>query len=133
MLSPQGKHTFTHALLHAPTPPAAAQIAAATLERLLESRERASPRRSSPTLKLELIDAAVAAGYVATGSRGTRRGSATSAAGRWSATPSVVPTPRGLWDNSGHDGPVDVALFVAGVPIGACRWPRWTPQPPTRR
>lgn len=38
-----------------------------------------------------------------------------------------------VWDNSGHDGPVDVALFVAGVPIGACRWPRWTPQPLTSR
>jgi len=129
MLSPQGKHTITHALLHAPTPLAAAQIAAATLERLLERRERAAPRWSSPTLKLELIDAAVAAGYVATGSGETRRGSATSAAGRWSATPSVVPTPPGLWDNSGHDGPVDVALFAAGVLIGADRWPRWTPQP----
>jgi len=83
---------------------------------------RASPRRSSPTLTLELIDAAVAAGYVATASRGTRRGSATSAADRWSATPSVVPTARGCGTAPGTtvlstwrcSSPVSRSVPVAG-------------------
>ncbi len=32
-----------------------------------------------------------------------------------------------VWDNSRLDGPQEVALFAAGMPIGACRWPSWTP------
>jgi predicted ABC-type ATPase len=32
-----------------------------------------------------------------------------------------------VWDNSRHDGPVEVGLFATGMPIGACRWPAWTP------
>ena len=32
-----------------------------------------------------------------------------------------------VWDNSRLDGPEEVALFAAGMPIGACRWPSWTP------
>jgi predicted ABC-type ATPase len=31
-----------------------------------------------------------------------------------------------VWDNSGHDGPREVALFAAGIPIGACNWPMWS-------
>ncbi len=32
-----------------------------------------------------------------------------------------------VWDNSRFDGPQEVALFAGGMPIGACRWPSWTP------
>jgi predicted ABC-type ATPase len=32
-----------------------------------------------------------------------------------------------IWDNSRRDGPEEVALFAGGVPIGRCRWPGWTP------
>lgn len=37
------------------------------------------------------------------------------------------------WDNSRHDGPADVALFAYGLPVGPCTWPAWTPQPLTTR
>ena len=32
-----------------------------------------------------------------------------------------------VWDNSGYDGPIEVALFAQGVPIGPCTWPSWAP------
>ena len=34
-----------------------------------------------------------------------------------------------VWDNSRRDGPVGVALFVKGMPVGPWTWPAWTPQP----
>ncbi len=32
-----------------------------------------------------------------------------------------------VWDNSRYDGPEEIAMFAGGMPIGACRWPSWTP------
>lgn len=37
-----------------------------------------------------------------------------------------------VFDNSGP-GPVTIATFVAGDPVGACRWPAWAPAPLTAR
>jgi len=33
-----------------------------------------------------------------------------------------------VWDNSSHEGPHAVALFVGGLPVGDPTWPDWTPQ-----
>ena len=32
-----------------------------------------------------------------------------------------------VFDNSGLDGPVELAMFAGGSPVGRCRWPDWTP------
>ena len=32
-----------------------------------------------------------------------------------------------VWDNSGANGPSEVALLAQGMPIGPLRWPAWTP------
>jgi predicted ABC-type ATPase len=37
-----------------------------------------------------------------------------------------------FWDNAGHDGPDQVALFIDGQPVGRPRWPDWTPPELTR-
>jgi predicted ABC-type ATPase len=34
-----------------------------------------------------------------------------------------------LYDNSRHTGPVKIADFFAGLPIGAATWPGWAPKP----
>lgn len=34
-----------------------------------------------------------------------------------------------LYDNSRRAGPVKIAEFFAGLPIGAATWPEWTPEP----
>jgi predicted ABC-type ATPase len=33
-----------------------------------------------------------------------------------------------LYDNSRHAGPVKIADFFAGLPIGAATWPEWAPE-----
>lgn len=37
------------------------------------------------------------------------------------------------YDNSRRRGPVEVALFVGGFPVGDPTWPSWAPQAMTRR
>jgi len=34
-----------------------------------------------------------------------------------------------VWDNSRRDGPVELALFAHGMPVGPCTWPARMPQP----
>lgn len=34
-----------------------------------------------------------------------------------------------LYDNSRREGPVKIADFFAGLPIGAAAWPEWAPKP----
>jgi predicted ABC-type ATPase len=34
-----------------------------------------------------------------------------------------------VYDNSRPDGPVNIAEFFGGLPIGAATWPKWTPEP----
>jgi predicted ABC-type ATPase len=34
-----------------------------------------------------------------------------------------------LYDNSGRAGPVKIADFFGGLPIGATTWPAWAPEP----
>jgi predicted ABC-type ATPase len=36
-------------------------------------------------------------------------------------------------DNSGFDGPDEVAMFAGGVAVGPCRWPDWAPASLTDR
>jgi predicted ABC-type ATPase len=38
-----------------------------------------------------------------------------------------------VWDNARHDGPTEVALFAAGLPVGSCHWPAWAPSTLTQR
>jgi predicted ABC-type ATPase len=38
-----------------------------------------------------------------------------------------------FWDNSAHDGPVDVAIVRLGVLDGPARWPDWAPSDLTAR
>jgi predicted ABC-type ATPase len=33
------------------------------------------------------------------------------------------------YDNSGSAGPVSIAEFFGGLPIGAATWPKWAPEP----
>jgi predicted ABC-type ATPase len=33
-----------------------------------------------------------------------------------------------FWDNSGHDGPRSVALFIDGVVVGSPNWASWAPK-----
>lgn len=38
-----------------------------------------------------------------------------------------------FWDNSRHNGPMLVALFTDGLPVGAMNWPSWAPEALTQR
>ena len=132
----------------------AAQVAAATRDRLLELREPfiAETVFSHPS-KLELIDGAVAAGYtvvlhalmvpedlsvqrvahrVASGGHAVPEDKIRQRYERlWPLVVDAIgriDTAR-VWDNSRRDGPVEVALFVHGMPVGPCTWPAWTPRP----
>ena len=132
----------------------AAQVAATTRDRLLELGEPfiAETVFSHPS-KLEFIDAAVAAGYtvalhavmvpadlavhrvaqrVASGGHAVPEDKIRQRYQRlWPLVVDAIgraDTAR-VWDNSRRDGPVKVALFVHGMPVGPCTWPTWTPQP----
>jgi predicted ABC-type ATPase len=136
----------------------AAQVAAKTRARLLELGEpfMAEMVFSHPS-KLELLDLAVAAGYtvalhavmvpeslavqrvahrVASGGHDVPEDKIRQRYQRlWPLVADAIgrtDTAR-VWDNSRRDGPVEVALFAHGMPVGPCTWPPWTPLPLTRR
>lgn len=130
----------------------AAQVAARTRTRLLELREPfiAETVFSHPS-KLDLLDAASAAGYivelhvllvpeeltvhrvaqrVATGGHAVPEDKIRSRYQRlWPLVADAIGRADAarVWDNSRHDGPAEVALFAAGISIGPCLWPAWTP------
>jgi predicted ABC-type ATPase len=130
----------------------AAQVAAKTRARLLEIREPfiAETVFSHPS-KLDLLDAATAAGYtvevqvllvpeelavqrvafrVASGGHDVPEEKIRARFGRlWPLVVTAIERAdvTHVWDNSRFDGPEEVALFATGIPIGACRWPAWTP------
>lgn len=132
----------------------AAQVAAETRARLLELCEPfIAETVFSHTSKLQLVDAAVAAGYtvalhtlmvpeelavqrvahrVASGGHAVPEDKIRQRYQRlWPLVVAAVArtdTAR-VWDNSRRDGPVEVALFAHGMPVGPCTWPTWTPQP----
>ncbi len=136
----------------------AAAVAAATRSRLisLEQPLIAETVFSHPS-KLELIDEAVAAGYfvalhavlvperlavqrVAYRVRsGGHRVSEEKVRQRyqrlWGQVAIAVERvgSAAFWDNAGHDGPDQVALFIDGQPVGRPRWPVWTPPELARR
>jgi predicted ABC-type ATPase len=136
----------------------AAEIAANTRARLIELGEPfiAETVFSHPS-KLELLDAARAAGYMAElhvllvpeelavqrvafrVSNGGHGVPEEKIRGRFSRLwPLVVAAiekadAAHLWDNSRYDGPQEFGLFADGMAIGACRWPSWTPQQLTSR
>lgn len=131
----------------------AARIAAQTRLRLLDLREPflAETVFSHPS-KLDLLDAASAAGYtvvlhvllvpeelavqrvthrVAHGGHSVPEDKIRTRYQRlWPlvADASGRATVAHAWDNSRHHGPAEVALFAAGIPIGPCTWPAWTPK-----
>ncbi len=130
----------------------AAEIAARTRLRLVEIGEPfiAETVFSHPS-KLELLDAALAANYtvelhvllvpeqlavhrvafrVASGGHGVPEVKIRARFARlWPLVAAAIARAdvAHVWDNSRFDGPEEVALFAAGMPIGACRWPAWTP------
>ena len=130
----------------------AARLAARTRRRLLELHEPfiAETVFSHPS-KLDLLDEAASAGYtiavhvllvpeelavqrvafrVADGGHGVPEPKIRSRYQRlWPLVAAAITRAdtAHVWDNSRHDGPVEVALLASGMPIGACRWPTWTP------
>lgn len=130
----------------------AAQVAEQTRSRLLELREPfiAESVFSHPS-KLDLLDAASAAGYtielhvllvpedltvhrvahrVASGGHAVPEDKIRSRYQRlWPLVADAIGRADAarVWDNSRHDGPAEVALFAAGMPVGRCQWPAWTP------
>ncbi|MCW2571908.1 MAG: ATPase [Frankiales bacterium] len=136
----------------------AARVAAETRTRLLELGEPfiAETVFSHPS-KLDLLDAAGAAGYtvelhvllvpeeltvhrvaarVSSGGHAVPEDKIRSRYSRlWplvAVAMSRADTAR-VWDNSRHSGPSEAALFVSGLPVGACSWPSWTPTALTAR
>ena len=129
----------------------AAEVAARTRARLLELHEPfiAETVFSHPS-KLELLDAALAAGYtlelqvllvpeelavhrvrhrVASGGHTVPEEKIRSRFGRiWPLVAAGIGRAdvTHVWDNSRYDGPEEIATFAGGMPIGACRWPSWT-------
>lgn len=136
----------------------AAEVAAQTRTRLLEIHEPfiAETVFSHPS-KLELLDAALAAGYtvelqvllvpeelavhrvryrVASGGHAVPEEKIRSRFGRiWPLVAAGIGRAdvTHVWDNSRYDGPEEIATFAGGMPIGACRWPSWTPTELTSR
>jgi len=53
----------------------------------------------------------------------------------WTTVVSGVPRSNvaTFWDNSGRDGPLQVAHFIAGLPAGPSQWPTWAPAELTAR
>ncbi len=136
----------------------AARLAAETRARLLERREPfiAETVFSHPS-KLDLIDAAIAAGYtvalhvllvpeelavqrvahrVASGGHAVPEDKIRQRYARlWPLVVDAInrsATAR-VWDNSRRDGPAEVASFAVGVPVGRCRWADAAPAPLTTR
>jgi predicted ABC-type ATPase len=136
----------------------AAEIAAQTRGRLLQIGEGfiAETVFSHPS-KLGLIDTALAAGYsvnlhvllvpeelavarvaarVASGGHGVPEAKIRTRYARlWPLVAAAIARcdVARVWDNSRLDGPEEIALFAAGMPIGRCRWPSWTPEELTSR
>jgi predicted ABC-type ATPase len=136
----------------------AAEVAAQTRARLLEIREPfiAETVFSHPS-KLDLLDAALAAGYtvelqvlvvpeelavhrvafrVANGGHDVPEEKIRARFRRlWPLVVTAIGRADAahVWDNSRFNGPEEIALFAAGMPIGACRWPTWTPPELTSR
>lgn len=130
----------------------AAAVAAATRAQLIEGRRSfiAETVFSHPS-KLDLIDAAKTAGYdvalhvllvpeelavlrvaarVAAGGHGVPEDKIRGRYRRlWAlvARATLACDSARMWDNSRHDGPRLVAVFVGGMPVGAPEWPAWTP------
>jgi len=136
----------------------AAGIAAATRSRLI-ARDRpliAETVFSHPS-KLELVDEALAAGYfvalhvllvpeqlavlrvayrVRSGGHGVPEEKVRQRYRRlWELVATAVERvgSAAFWDNAGHDGPDQVALFIDGHPVGRPLWPTWTPPELARR
>lgn len=136
----------------------AAQVAAATRAALIEAGASlmAETVFSHPS-KLDLIDAANAAGYtvslhvllvpvelsvhrvthrVASGGHAVPEDKIRQRHTRlWPLVVDAVGrcASAHLWDNSRRDGPTEVALFARGMLIGPARWPTWTPAELTAR
>jgi predicted ABC-type ATPase len=135
-----------------------AEVAAQTRARLLEIHEPFITETvfSHPS-KLDLVDAALAAGYtvelqvllvpeelavhrvghrVASGGHGVPEDKIRSRFHRlWPLVAAGIERADAthVWDNSRYDGPDEIALFAGGMPVGACRWPSWTPDELTSR
>jgi predicted ABC-type ATPase len=130
----------------------AARVAERTRARLIELGEPfiAETVFSHPS-KLDLIDAAVAAGFTVAlhvvlvpADLAVQRVAHRVASGghavpedkireRWQRLWPLVAEAilradsAQVWDNSTYDGPIEVALLARGVAIGPCSWPRWAP------
>jgi predicted ABC-type ATPase len=130
----------------------AATIAAATRSRLIaRGRPLIAETVFSHPSKLELIDEALATGYfvalhvvmipeelavrrvayrVRSGGHSVPEEKVRQRFGRlWGQVAIAVERvgSAALWDNAGHDGPDQVALFIDGHPVGRPLWPTWTP------
>jgi predicted ABC-type ATPase len=136
----------------------AAGIAADTRARLIELQEPflAETVFSHPS-KLELLDAASAAGFhvelhvllvpeelsvarvaarVASGGHAVPEEKVRGRFHRlWPLVAEAIERAdvAHVWDNSGFDGPEEVALFASGMAIGPCLWPAWAPPALTDR
>ena len=136
----------------------AARVAADTRAQLIAQQAPfiAETVFSHPS-KLDLIDAAAGAGFtvelhvllvpqelavhrvaarVASGGHSVPEGKIRTRYGRlWPLVATAIERSDAaqIWDNSRLDGPEEVAMFAAGMPIGTCRWPSWTPAPLTGR
>jgi len=134
----------------------AARLAAETRARLLERREAfiAETVFSHPS-KLDLIDAAIAAGYtvalhvllvpeelavqrvahrVASGGHAVPEDKIRQRYERlWPLVVDAInrSTTARVRDNSRRDGPAEEASFAVGVPVGRCRWADGAPAPLT--
>lgn len=136
----------------------AARIAAATRAGLIEKRlPLIAETVFSHASKLELVDAAHAAGYyvavhallVPVDLAVLRVGARVAAGGHsvpehkvrsryerlWPLVVSAIEKAdtASVWDNSGFDGPRHAALFADGIPIGDPAWPAWTQPALTER
>ncbi|HEX4430155.1 MAG TPA: AAA family ATPase [Frankiaceae bacterium] len=136
----------------------AAEIAAKTRARLIEIGEPfIAETVFSHSSKLDLMDAAVTAGYnvemhvllvplelavhrvrfrVANGGHGVPEEKIRLRFARlWPLVAAGIERAdvAHVWDNSRIDGPQEIALFATGTAIGACRWPEWAPLELTSR
>lgn len=136
----------------------AAAIAAATRSRLIAwGRPLIAETVFSHPSKLELIDEALAAGYfvalhvvmipeelavrrvayrVRSGGHSVPEEKVRQRFRRlWEQVAIAVERvgSAAFWDNAGHDGPDQVALFIDGHPVGRPLWPTWTPPELIRR
>jgi predicted ABC-type ATPase len=132
----------------------AGEIAAAARSALIAARiDFCTETVFSHPSKLELIDAAIVAGYevvchvvmIPLELSGARVAARVAAGGHsvppaklpgryqrlWPNVASAVPRCHRIvfWDNSRDDGPTEVAAYRYGLPDYPPRWPIWTPAP----